>query len=216
MYGVDLEAAKLALKNGGNTVAVLGYGTSHCFPKSQKKTMEEFYEKGAIFMSEFPPEMPPIASNFVMRNRIVAGLSPATIVIEAAARSGSHITASYANDYGRLVMAVPGPISNPFSEGTKDLISQGATLVNSGQDILSALSEDYHWSDKLGEDKRTDKLSQEQKTLIEKFKSRPELSFEELYANSLYSRDQLNQLLFDLQLQGKISKNFGKYCLLRL
>ncbi|MBU1034109.1 DNA-processing protein DprA [Patescibacteria group bacterium] len=212
MYGVDLAAAQMALKNGGQTIAVLGFGFDHCFPSSQKKIMQEFLERGAIFLSEFIPETLAKASNFVTRNRIVAGLSKATLVIEAAERSGSHITASYANDYGRIVMAVPGPITNPFSEGTKVLISQGATLVNNASDILKEISDDYHfqfYDSVKSEQKDTD----ESKALLEKLTFYPELAFEDLMKNSNFAESELNQLLFDLELQGKIIKKWGKYCL---
>ncbi len=211
MYGVDLKAAEEAIKNKGQTIAVLGFGFNHCFPSSQKRIMQEFLEKGAIFLSEFVPETQAKASNFVIRNRIVAGLSKATLVIEAAARSGSHITASYANDYGRLVMAVPGPITNPFSEGTKILIAEGAILVNNATDILVEIGGDYHLnlSNKLNDGQTNSKI----KSLLENLTFYPELSFEDLLKNTNFDSSQLNQLLFDLELQGKIIKKWGKYCL---
>lgn len=213
MYGVDLLAASVALNCHGQTIAVLGFGFNHCFPASQHKTMQEFLERGAIFLSEFAPETEARPANFVMRNRIVAGLSPATVVIEAARRSGSHITASYASDYGRLVLAVPGPINNPFSVGTKDLINQGAILVNSAQDILSELGEggkniDFNQTDFLAED-----LALESKIILEYLSFYPELSLNELQINTGFDQSKLNQLLFDLELQGKINKKWGKYCL---
>jgi DNA processing protein len=211
MYGVDLAAAKMALANGGQTIAVLGFGFNHCFPNSQKKIMQEFLEQKAIFLSEFAPDTMAKAANFVIRNRIVAGLSAATLVIEAAARSGSHITASYANDYGRLVMAVPGPITNPFSEGTKILISQGAILVNSANDILTEIGGDYHL-DFLSKGQGTLENDQVQ-TLLHQLTFYPELSFEDLLHNSKLETTELNQLLFNLELQGKIIKKWGKYCL---
>ncbi len=211
MYGVDLEAARLTVEKGGQTIAVLGYGLEHCFPQRQKQMMEEFYETGAIFLSEFMPAVPPVAANFVMRNRIVAALSPATLIIEAAARSGSHITAAYANEYGRLVLAVPGPITNPFSEGTKDLIRQGATLVNSGQDILTVLNEDYH---AVIEQANSQVGDPSQQRILELLANQSELSLEELHAESALESTKLHQLLFELELQGKIGRNFGKYCLI--
>ena len=213
MYGVDLEVAKLALKNKGQTIAVLGFGFNHCFPKSQKKEMQEFLDQGAIFLSEFAPTTVARAANFVIRNRIVAGLSKATLVVEAAKRSGSHITASYANDYGRLVMAVPGPITNPFSDGTKVLISQGAVLVNSASDILNEIGEDYHFDCLDKKTLQVDNKDSQTKSLLAKLTFYPELSFEDLLQTSKLSFTQLNQLLFNLELQGKIIKKWGKYCL---
>ncbi len=215
MYGVDLVAAQAALKHQGQTIAVLGFGFNHCCPTSQQHLMQEFVDRGAVFLSEFVPETMARAANFVTRNRIVAGLSKATIVIEAAQRSGSHITASYANNYGRLVMAVPGPITNPFSEGTKDLINQGAILVNNAQDVLREIGADYHLS--LFDDDKTqytDKLVvSDTQVLLDNLSFYPELSFENLQRNTRLTNDKLNQLLFNLELQGKIIKKWGKYCL---
>lgn len=211
MYGVDLVAAQSAIENNGQTIAVLGFGFNHCFPSSQRKIMQEFLERGAIFLSEFTPETEAKAAHFVIRNRIVAGLSKATLVIEAAARSGSHITASYANDYGRLVMAVPGPITNPFSEGTKALISQGAILVNSASDILTEIGGDYHLDFLVKY--REGEVETSTEKLLQNLTFYPELAFEDLLKNTQMEADKLNQLLFDLELQGKIIKKWGKYCL---
>ncbi len=212
MYGIDLTAARVALENHGQTVAVLGFGFNHCFPSSQKKVMADFLERGAIFLSEFSPEVVAKAANFVIRNRIVAGLSKATLVVEAARRSGSHITAGYANDYGRLVMAVPGPITNPFSDGTKALITQGAVLVNSAMDILDEIKEDYHLNFFNSSEDNMDG-NQQVKVLLENLSFFPEISFDDLLKSTKLTSEQLNQLLFDLELQGKIIKKWGKYCL---
>lgn len=216
MYGVDLLSAKQALKVGGKTIAVLGFGFDHCFPSNQSQEMEDFLEQGAVFLSEFPRGTEAKASNFVRRNRIVAGLSPATLVVEAASRSGSHITAAYANDYGRIVMAVPGPITNPFSEGTKKLINQGAVLVNDAGDILRELAESDYFFRKSDSNKRSlNETNDNAGKLLDELSFCPQLSFEQLMQNLQLSSGELNQLLFDLELQGRIIKKWGKYCLLR-
>ncbi len=217
MYGVDLFAAQVALASQGKTIAVLGYGLDHCFPLSQQKMMQQFLEQKAIFLSEFVPQTPPRAANFVTRNRIVAALSKATLIIEAAVRSGSHITASYAADYGRLVLAVPGPITNPFSEGTKALVNQGAILVNNAQDVLQEISTDYHWQNQITAEKsvKTNQLSNANtQLLLDQLGVYPDLSFEALQQSTKLDPAQLNQLLFELELQGKIIKKWGKYCLI--
>jgi len=213
MYGIDLTAAQVALEHKGHTIAVLGFGFNHCFPANQRKTMQEFLARGAIFLSEFTPETMAKPANFVMRNRIVAGLSPATVVVEAASRSGSHITASYANDYGRLVMAVPGPINNPFSVGTKDLINQGAVLVNNAEDILLELGEGWKNTTHNQPDLKAEKISDQAKAILEHLGFFPELSLAELQTNTGLNHGELSQILFDLELQGKINKKWGKYCL---
>ena len=144
MYGVDLAAQEKAIEEGAKTVAVLGYGFNYSYPSENRYLMESFLEKGAIFMTEFTPNTRPKAGNFVQRNRIVAGLTLGTLVIEAATKSGSHITADFANQYGRLVFAVAGPIKNEYSFGTKDLINKGAIMVNDAADLLKEIREDYH------------------------------------------------------------------------
>jgi DNA processing protein len=139
MYGVDLCAHHTALEQQGRTVAVLGCGFDHWYPEAIKKQGEALLAQGATLVTEFPPFMPPIKGNFPSRNRIVAGMSVGVLVTEAGLESGSHITAGKALDYGREVFAVPGPITNPYSQGTKWLVNQGATLVTSADDILEEL-----------------------------------------------------------------------------
>lgn len=135
MYGIDVLAHQAALVAGGYTVAVLGYGCGFPVAMVYQRLMAEIVAAGGAVISEYAPATPAQPGTFVQRNRIIAGMSRATIVVEAAQRSGSHITAQRALDYGRMVGAVPGPITNQYSDGTKWLINQGATLVSSAQDI---------------------------------------------------------------------------------
>lgn len=136
MYGVDVTAQKLADQAGGETIGVLGFGFNQMYPAHHQSLLEEMLAHGQTFISEYPPNTAPQAGLFAERNRIIAGLSLATVVIEAGRRSGSHITARLANEYGRAVCAVPGPITNPFSEGTKWLINEGAKLVTTADEII--------------------------------------------------------------------------------
>jgi DNA processing protein len=139
MYGIDVQAHLAALEHGGYTVGVLGYGFNYVYPAENKPLFEEIIANGGSFISEYAPHVAPNKGTFVARNRIIAGMSLGTVVIEAGIKSGSHITVEDALDYGRSVFAVPGPITNPYSEGTKWLINQGATLVSSGGEIISSL-----------------------------------------------------------------------------
>lgn len=139
MYGVDMLAHQTALENSGQTIAVLGYGFDHCYPASARKFFEKFLQSGGMMISEFAPFTIPVAGNFPTRNRIVAGLSLGVLVTEAGQKSGSHITAQMAIDNNRSVYSIPGPITNPYSDGTKWLINQGALLVSSGKEIISDL-----------------------------------------------------------------------------
>lgn len=139
MYGVDSVAHLAALGAGGDTIAVLGYGFDHCYPEEHQPVLDELLAKGATFISEYPPWKIAKKGNFPARNSIVAGMSAAVVVTEAAAKSGSMITAQFAVDDGRAVCAVPGPITNPYCEGTKWLINEGATLVSSGVEVLEQI-----------------------------------------------------------------------------
>ncbi len=145
MYGVDVCAHRAALAAGGRTLAVLGFGFDHIYPPEHRSLFDQFLEKGVLFLSHFPPTTRAAPGNFPARNALVAGLSLGVIVTEAARKSGSHITAQCALDEGRAVLAVPGPIDNPFSQGTKWLLNQGATLVTSGDDVLKELDQRQQW-----------------------------------------------------------------------
>ncbi len=147
MYGVDVQSHRKAIENCLTTVGVLGFGFDYMYPASQKKLFNQMLEQGMTFISEYPPNTKPKKGLFVQRNRIIAGLSLATVVVEAAQRSGSLITANLALDYGREVFAVPGPISSIYSEGTKHLINQGACLVSSGQQIIKEILNS--WSNEI-------------------------------------------------------------------
>ncbi|WP_037586520.1 DNA-processing protein DprA [Stenoxybacter acetivorans] len=133
--GIDAAAHEGALTEQGSTIAVWGTGIDRVYPARNKQLAERIAEKGLI-LSEFPLGTRPIAGNFPRRNRIIAGLSQAVLVAEAALASGSLITARLAAEMGREVMAIPGSIDNPHSKGCHALIKQGAKLVENLDDIL--------------------------------------------------------------------------------
>ena len=136
--GVDGEAHRGALAASGLTVAVLGCGIDRDYPRAHAQLAGRIAESGAI-VSEYAPGVEPSPWRFPARNRIVAGLARATVVVEARERSGALITADFALELGREVFAVPGEITSALSAGTNDLIRQGATPLLSADDVLEAL-----------------------------------------------------------------------------
>ena len=136
--GIDAAAHRGALAAGGMTVAVCGTGLDQVYPAEHATLASEIAAQGAV-VSEFSLGTPPIAANFPRRNRLLSGLSLGVLVIEAAARSGSLITARLAGEQGRDVMAVPGSIHNVLARGCHRLIRDGAALVESPEDVLEAI-----------------------------------------------------------------------------
>jgi len=137
--GIDTFAHEGALSGGGRTVAVFGSGIDVVYPAENRKLMEKIIENGAV-ISEFPMGTIPDRKNFPVRNRIISGLSLGTVVVEAAAKSGSLITAREALEQGREVFSVPGNISSDKSKGTNNLLKWGARMVESVDDILEELT----------------------------------------------------------------------------
>jgi DNA processing protein len=140
--GTDICAHLSALENNLQTVGVLAHGLNQIYPKSHKKYIKQLEENGG-FLTEFWSDSNPDKENFVRRNRIVAGISDATIVIESAAKGGSLITANLANDYNREVFAVPGKTTDIYSQGCNNLIkTQRANLLTSVADLVYMLNWD--------------------------------------------------------------------------
>ena len=136
--GIDGEAHRGTLEIGGRTAAVLGCGIDRDYPRSHTDLARRIRERGAI-VSEYPPGVEPAPWRFPARNRIIAGLCAATVVVEARERSGALITADFALELGRDVFAVPGEITSGLSAGTNDLLRQGAAPLLAAEDVLSAL-----------------------------------------------------------------------------
>jgi DNA processing protein len=136
--GIDGAAHRGALAAGGVTIAVCGTGLDRIYPPEHRELAARIAASGCL-VSEFPTGTPPVPHNFPRRNRLMSGLSRGVLVVEAAARSGSLITARLAGEQGREVMAVPGSIHNPHARGCHQLIKDGAALVETVDDVLAAL-----------------------------------------------------------------------------
>ena len=141
-YGVDICAHKAALQNNLQTIAVLAHGLEQIYPKVHKKYIHPINKNGG-FLTEFWHQEQPLRENFLKRNRIVAGVSSATIIIESAEKGGSLVTADIANSYHKDVFAVPGRITDIYSKGCNNLIKNNkAHLLNSASDIVKMLNWD--------------------------------------------------------------------------
>ncbi len=139
--GIDSIAHKSAIAGGGRTIAVLGCGLNVIYPPENFKLMDEIISHGAV-ISEFPMSARPDKMNFPQRNRIISGLSLGTLIVEAAEKSGSLITARHAIEQGREVFAIPGSINSPKSKGANRLIKSGAKLVEGAEDIIDEFPSD--------------------------------------------------------------------------
>ncbi len=136
--GIDGEAHRAALEAGGRSIAVMGCGVDTIYPPEHARLAQQIMENGAL-VSDYAPGTPPDAANFPPRNRIIAGMSLATLVVEAGEESGALLTARYAADQGRDVFAVPGNVFSPTSRGANRLIQDGAQPAIEPNDILAAL-----------------------------------------------------------------------------
>jgi DNA processing protein len=139
MFGIDATAHKAAIEAGGRTIAVMPCGIDIIHPEYQKSLYKEILQMKGLIISEFESTFPPALWTYPKRNRIMAGVSKATMVVEAGSKSGALITAGFAKDYKRKLFAVPGPLTSLLSKGTSQLIKEGAEIVTSAEDVLGAI-----------------------------------------------------------------------------
>jgi len=234
--GADSMAHEEVLRVGGKTIVVLGSGLLKPYPSSNKYLFDEVVHSGGAIISSFQLMTEAAVGNFPARNRIIAGLSLGCVVVQAASKSGTFITAQCALDEGREVFAVPGPIDDELSKGCHTLVQQGAKLINSSMDILYEFVQSHKIkpsiSKKKGEitikDNETRKADDnrdydEKNKKKEYLDRRKELSKEnpivalcvkpcsidELSLKTHMCVTELYAILFDLQLEGKIKQNFS-------
>lgn len=204
--GIDAQAHIGCLESGGKTIAVLGTGIDCIYPRRHTRLAEQISENG-LLISEFPLKSPPIAGHFPRRNRIISGLSLCTLVIEAAIKSGSLITAKMALEQNRDVLAIPGSIHNPLARGCHYLLQQGAKLVASVQDVLDELRMDI---DEPIADKAVFPLASGNENLV-KFIGFEMTTIDQIIVRSGYTIEQVTSELAELELQGAIQSIPGGY-----
>jgi DNA processing protein len=219
--GIDAAAHRGALAADAPTVAFLGHGIDRVYPAGNRELAREIARRGAL-VSEFPLGTAPGRELFPQRNRLISGLSLGTLVVEAARRSGSLITARLAAEQGREVFAIPGSIHNPLSRGCHQLIRQGAKLVEAADDIVAELAPlAGHLLERIDESASSSRLpagrtemDEEYVKLLEAIGHDP-VSPDELVERSGLTIDQVSSMLLILELEGKIEKQSGgRYSLL--
>lgn len=137
--GIDTCAHLGAVKADGQTIAVLGSGFGHIYPTENKELCKEIIQKGGVILTEYAPESKPEKMHFPARNRLISGISNGVLVVEAQEKSGALITVDYALEQGKEIFVIPGNITSHNSDGTNELIKQGAKLVTKVEDILEEL-----------------------------------------------------------------------------
>jgi DNA processing protein len=206
--GIDTAAHKGALKADGITIAVAATGLDRVYPSSNRELAHQIVEQGAL-ISEFPIGTEVRAGHFPRRNRIISGLSVGTLVVEAALRSGSLITARLAMEQGRDVFAIPGSINNPLARGCHQLLREGARLVESAADILEelagriSLSLTPHPPEKAPQTE-PDELSPDHVYLLEKMGFDP-ISIDQLVRHCGLTAEEVSSMLLIMELEGRVA-----------
>ena len=207
-YGIDICAHRNALYNRLPTVAVLAHGLDRIYPSCHRNTAVEMLESGGL-LTDFPSGTEPDRPNFLRRNRIVAGISDCTIVVESAEKGGSLVTADIAFSYGRDVYSFPGRIGDSHSKGCNNLIRQNkAGLITSADDLLSALC----WDIQAGATSvqtelffaEAETFTSEQNPVLAIMRTRNEIHINELASVLEIPVHQLSMLLFELEINGKV------------
>jgi len=213
-YGIDICAHNNALDNGFDTVAVLAHGLDTLYPAHHKETAKRMLTQGGL-LTEFMTMSNADKRNFIQRNRIVAGIADATLVVESAAKGGGLITASIARSYGREVFAFPGAIGQPYSEGCNQMIRDNkATLLTSAEDLVKAMG----WTaDQQSEAQRQKGIERQlfpdlnaaELQIVETLRQNNDLTINSLSAQSRTPIDQLPALLFSLEMKGVLRLQAG-------
>ncbi|MCK4661676.1 MAG: DNA-processing protein DprA [Bacteroidales bacterium] len=209
-YGIDVCAHKAALDNNLNTVAVLGHGLDILYPALHKKIAREIVNKGAL-ITEFTSNSITDKNNFVKRNRIIAGLSDATIVIESGIKGGALITADIANSYNRDVFAVPGRLNDTYSAGCNKLIKiNKAALIESAADIEYILGWDVQKKKNNIQRKLFIEFNDEEKIIVGILKNNGKTEIDKICLQSRFTIGKVSGILLNLEFSGILKCLPGK------
>lgn len=206
--GIDTASHRGALCGGGRTAAVLGCGVDVCYPPENARIMDSIAEKGAV-VSEFPMGTPPDKGNFPRRNRIISGMSMGVIVVEAAQKSGSLITASLALEQGRDVFAVPGKVDSPKSMGTNGLIKEGAKLVHDVDDVIEELLPGMKFDGWEKAPEGAERLSPDEDMVFSRLSSEP-VHVDSLCGDINLPPSKVSSILMMLEVKGLVKQLPGK------
>jgi DNA processing protein len=209
-YGVDICAHNHAIRNNLSTWGVLGHGIDLMYPSEHRKTAQKMLENGGL-ISEFYPGLKAEPGHFPMRNRIVAGISDATIVVESGEKGGSLITATLANDYNRDVYAFPGDVDKPYSAGCNNLIQQHkAQLITSSNSLIKALGWDQSAQNKSKQCVLFDELNVCEEKIITALRTKNELTMDAIGYLSGLPIGTVSSELLALEFKGLIRSLPGK------
>lgn len=218
-YGVDGYTHEKCLEHGIPTIGVLGHGLDRVYPSAHKNIARKMIEtKGCGLLTEFPHNTKPDRENFPQRNRIVAGMTDATIVIESGAKGGSLITAYIANGYSRDVFAFPGNVDRPFSKGCNRLISESkAHLITNGKDLIRLMDWKVEDKEAVVQTDLFEGLNGDEKSVVKTIKEFEKISLDVLSVRLKKPVNFLSSLLLGLELRGVVMTLPGKkYTLSRL
>ena len=213
-YGVDISAHTEALTQGIETVGVLAHGLDELYPSHHRETAKRMLHQGGL-LTEYMSQTRVDKLNFVKRNRIVAGLSDATVLVESAVRGGGLITCGIAQDYGRPVFAYPGSVGSPYSEGCNQLIrNNGAELITSAKDLVDSMG--WQTDVQLRQAQTTGierelfpDLSVEEQLIVKILSDRGDLQLNQLSVATNISIGPLSALLFQLEMKGVVRSLAG-------
>lgn len=209
-YGIDIIAHRAAVQNNLQTIGVLGHGLDRLYPAQHQSTADKMFENGGLF-AEFESNTRPDRENFPQRNRIVAGMVDAVVVVETANKGGSMITAKLAADYHRDVFAFPGAVDSPYSEGCNHLIkTHQANLMESVRDLEYLLRWDLDTSKKTVQKQLFVELDEEERAMYDLLSRLQKASLDNLSITANLPTSKVSMLLLELEFKGLVQSLPGK------